>query len=108
MARKLDLEVGIPVVTSMPGDHRISAGVFPAGRYTVSVYSGLYEGLVGATATLLEWAQENNVVSQTSSVDNIEGWEARIEFYLTDPASEPDPQKWQTELAFLVAENKTR
>ena len=108
MARKLDLEVGFPVAVPVPGDHRISAGVFPAGRYAVCVYSGPYEGLVEATAALLEWAQKNNVVWQTATVDNIEWWEARIEFYLTDPAAEPDPQKWQTELAFLVAENKTR
>jgi hypothetical protein len=31
-------------------------------------------------------------------------WDARIEFYITDPAVEPDPKKWKTELAFLVAE----
>jgi len=33
MARKLDLEVGVPVAAAVPGDGRISAGVFPAGPY---------------------------------------------------------------------------
>jgi effector-binding domain-containing protein len=102
MARKLDLEVGIPVAKHMQGDGRISTGVFPAGHYAVAVYSGPYEGLVSATAQFLDWAKQNHVAWQTTLKDNVEWWEGRVEFYITDPASEPDPQKWQTELAFLV------
>ena len=106
MAKKLDIEVGFPVVTAVPGDERISAGVIPAGRYATLVYSGPYdnEGLVNATAGLLAWAEANHITWQTSIRDQIEWWEARYEFYLTNPAEEPDSQKWQTELAFLVAE----
>jgi hypothetical protein len=31
-------------------------------------------------------------------------WGARLEFYLTDPAEEPDMSKWQTQLAFRLAD----
>jgi hypothetical protein len=34
-------------------------------------------------------------------VDKQELWTARLEWYPTDPAQEPGPQKWQTELAFV-------
>jgi hypothetical protein len=34
-----------------------------------------------------------------------EGWKARVEFYLTDPDDEPDLEKWETELAFKVADS---
>jgi effector-binding domain-containing protein len=105
MARKLDLEVGIPVASAVPGERRISAGVFPAGEYAVMVYSGPYEGrgLVNANAALIAWAKDNHIAFQKSSKDGVEWWEARLENYITDPATEPDPQKWQTELAFLTA-----
>ena len=31
-------------------------------------------------------------------------WGARLEFYLTDPREEPDMSKWQTQLAFRLAD----
>ncbi|MCI0395723.1 MAG: GyrI-like domain-containing protein [Chloroflexi bacterium] len=106
MTKKLDIEVGVPVAAAVPGEERITAGVFLAGRYAVTVYTGPYDGLVEATAQFLAWAEENGVVWQkTSTAEHDELWIARIEFYLTDPAEEPDPEKWQTELAFLVADN---
>jgi hypothetical protein len=29
-------------------------------------------------------------------------WRARIEQYLTDPRAEPDPARWETEIAYLI------
>jgi effector-binding domain-containing protein len=106
MDKKLDIEVGVPVANATSGNDRITAGVFPAGQYATLLYTGPYKGkgLFKATVALLEWAKENNLVWQTSTIDNVEWWGGRIEFYLTDPEKEPDPKKWQTELAFLVAE----
>jgi effector-binding domain-containing protein len=106
MSQKLDLEVGVPVAQPVPGDRRISTGVFPAGRYVVAVYNGPYEGLIHATAEFLDWAKKNHIIWQTTLIDKTEWWEGRVEFYITDPAAEPDPQKWQTELAFLVADKQ--
>jgi effector-binding domain-containing protein len=107
MARKLDIEVGFPVATALPGNDRITTGVFPAGRYAILVYTGPYKGkgLVKATSALLDWAKENNIVWKTSTKDGVEWWEGRIEYYITDPAVELDSKKWRTELAFLVAES---
>jgi effector-binding domain-containing protein len=96
----MDIEVGVPVMKAVVGDGRIMAGYFPAGQYAVLVYEGNYSGLRDATAGLLDWAEEHGIVFQTSN-DGSE-WTARIEFSLTDPAKEPDPKKWQTELAILT------
>jgi len=104
MDKGLDIEVGFPVSSAVPGEGRISGVVFPAGRYAVTVHSGPYDDLVAATAELLAWAEKNGIVWQTSIMDNVEWWAARIESYPTDPDKEPDPKKWKTELAFLVAE----
>jgi hypothetical protein len=34
----------------------------------------------------------------------VERWGSRLEFYLTDPAEEPDMSKWETQLAFRLAD----
>jgi effector-binding domain-containing protein len=102
MDRKLDIEVGFPTAIAVPGNERISVILLPAGRYAVTVHSGPYDDLVAATAELLDWAKKNNVTWKTSIIDGVEWWDARIESYITDPTEETDPQKWQTELAFLT------
>jgi effector-binding domain-containing protein len=101
MERQLDMEVGWPVAHAVSGEGRISAGVLPAGRYAVAVHTGHPDKLVGATAALLAWGEENSIAWQMS--DDGKTWDARLESYLTDPAEEPDMNKWRTELAFLVA-----
>jgi effector-binding domain-containing protein len=110
MSKKLDIEVGFPVAAAFAagsaGSGRISAGVIPAGNYAVMVYTGSYrgKGLYKATVALLEWAKENAIRWDISLVDQTEWWGGRVEWYLTDPQEEPDPKKWQTELAFRVAD----
>ena len=106
MEKKLDLEVGFPVAFAVAGDDRITAGTLPAGRYAVMAYTGPYDGdgVFRANVAMMEWARENDIVWQITTKNNVEWWEARLEFYLTDPASEPDSNKWRAELAFLVVE----
>lgn len=106
MTRKLDIEVGFPVEKALQANGRITTGSFPAGQYAVLLYSGSYtnDGLVKATASLLEWAKENHIQWQTAMVEGVEWWRARFESYLTDPEQEPDQEKWQTEIIFLTEE----
>jgi hypothetical protein len=49
---------------------------------------------------LIAWGEQNGSVWQKSAAGQT--WGARLEFYLTKPAVEPDMQKWQIELAFLA------
>jgi effector-binding domain-containing protein len=102
MDKQLDMEVGWPIASTMSGNGRISAGVIPAGRYATLVHTGHPDELMGVTAALFAWGQQNGIVWQKSA--DGQTWGARLEFYLTDPAVEPDMRKWQTELAFLAAD----
>jgi effector-binding domain-containing protein len=106
MSRKLDIEVGWPVASPVDGDERIVTGTIPAGRYAVMIYTGSFrgKGLYKATSVLLSWAEENQISWQKSEIDGVEWWAARFEHYLTDPVEVPDPAKWETELAFMIAE----
>ena len=106
MAKKLDIEVGWPVAAPVTGDEQIVTGTIPAGRYAVMMYTGSFrgKGLYKATVYFMGWAQENQVVWKTAQIDGVEWWAARFEHYLTDIAQETNPDKWETELAFMVAD----
>jgi effector-binding domain-containing protein len=101
-AGRFDVEVGIPVTTAVPGDSSVYADVLPAGRYAVLVNSGPYDDLVAAHGALLAWGETNGIVWQVAEDGKAQG--IPIETYLTNPAEEPDPQKWQTEIAYLVTD----
>ena len=89
----------------MTGDGRVTAEILPVGRYATLIYTGPYDGLMRATADLLAWAKEKAIVWDSWPVGPTgEGWRARVENYLTDPKEEPDSGKWETELAFKLAD----
>jgi hypothetical protein len=102
MAALLEIELGVPVATPVPGDGRVAAGVLPAGPYATLVYTGVENG-IAANAALQEWAARQGIVWQKWATERGDGWGARIEWFLSDPETEPDPAKWETELAYLVA-----
>jgi effector-binding domain-containing protein len=105
MTEKLDIEVGVPVAAAVSGDDRVCAGAFPAGRYATLLYTGDYSGLVEANAALLRWGAENGIIWDSWKAGNGDGFGARLETYLTDPQEEPDPAKWQTEVAIRLADH---
>lgn len=101
-----DIEVGVPVETAVPGAGIVSAGVLPAGRYAVLVNTGPYDELVDAHGALHAWGEANGIVWQAS--DNEQAPGVMLESYETNPAEEPDPQKWQTAIVYLVADTQPR
>ncbi len=105
MSKELDMEVGFFIDKQIPGSGNVVTGTLPAGMYACLQYTGSYKGkgVYKANVAILEWARENQVVWKTKSIDGVEWWDARLEIYLTDPASEKDPSKYKTELAFQVA-----
>jgi effector-binding domain-containing protein len=105
MTTKLNIEVGYPLDAPARGEGRVTTGLLPAGRYVVVLYTGPYDQLVEVTAGLLEWAKKKGIDWRTQKGKKVERWAGRLEWYLTDPAAEPDPWKWQTELAFLTAQS---
>jgi effector-binding domain-containing protein len=103
MARQLEVEAGVPVAAAVDGDGEIIAGVLPAGRYATLTHVGHPSELVGATGALLDWGASQGLTWDMSRDGDEERWGSRLEFYLTDPAEEPDMSKWETQLAFRLA-----
>lgn len=104
MSKELDMDVGFTVAKAVKGDGRIIAESLPAGKYATLLYTGPYKGrgIYKATVALLEWAKENKVKWDITKKKGVEWWNARTEFYFSDPTTEKDPSKFKTELAFLV------
>ena len=104
MARELRVEAGIPLASAVEGEGEIVPGVLPAGRYVRTTHRGHPQELLGVTADMLTWAARQGLRFDKSDTDEGEVWGSRLEFYLTDPAVEPDMNNWEHELLFKLAE----
>ena len=104
MEAKLDIELGVPVADVLSGNDRIRASVIPAGRYASLIYTGIENGFKGNEA-LINWAAANGIRWDRWDDENGDAFRSRVEYFLTDPDDEPDPAKWETEVAILVADN---
>jgi effector-binding domain-containing protein len=100
MERQLEIEVGIPVATPVPGDGRVHADVLPAGRYATLTHTGHPHGLMDAHAALQRWAADKGLRWQVSG----NTWGSRLEVYLTNPEEEPNQANWQTEVTYRLAD----
>lgn len=104
MAGKLEIEFGAPTSALVSGEGRFIAGTLPAGRYGMVLYHGPYSNLLDVNAVLIGWAKEKGIrwdVEETAAGDR---FACRIETYITDPRTEPDQNKWQTEVAIRIAD----
>jgi effector-binding domain-containing protein len=104
MAAKLDIELGWPVAQVLPGYGRVNAGALPAGRYASLLYTGDYSGLMEANGVLIGWARENGITWDSQETAAGDAFGSRFESYITDPGDEPNPAKWETEVAIRLAD----
>jgi effector-binding domain-containing protein len=103
MAGSMDVELGVPVASAVAGDGRVAPGMIPAGRYAALVYSGV-TGIKGNNA-LLDWAAKTGIRWDRWKDPRGDAFGARVEYFLTDPAEEPDRKKWETEVAIRLADD---
>jgi effector-binding domain-containing protein len=103
MANEMEIEAGVPVAEAVEGtDGDVFGAELPAGRYATLTYRGHPQELVEVTGGLLAWAEERGIEWDMAPSDRGDVWAARVEFQLTDPAVEPDMNKWETQLAFKL------
>ena len=89
----------------MEGDDVVHGGVLPAGRYATVTAVGHPKELFGVTQRLLDRAAGQGLVWDRTDTPEGQRWGSRLEFYHTDPAEEPDMNKWTVELAFRLADS---
>jgi effector-binding domain-containing protein len=103
MDGELEIEVGIPIRSSVEGEGEIVTGTLPAGRYATVRLVGHPQELYQVTGDLLAWAEAQGLRFDRQDSPSGELWECRLEVYHTDPAVEPDMNKWETTLLFKLA-----
>lgn len=95
------VDVGIPTKIKVTGSGKIISRTFPEGDYAALTHTGDYKNLRQAHMSLDKWIKENGYKDRgVMDDDQLVG--CRVEFYVSDPATEPDPEKWVTEVCILV------
>ena len=105
MSSNMDVEIGVPVASALPGTGHIAADVLPAGKYAALIYTGVKNG-IKANKALLDWAAEQGIVWDRFDSVNGDGFGARYETFLTGPEDDPDQSKWKTEVAIRLADRQ--
>jgi len=103
MANGLEIEFGAPVAVAPKADDDIVSGILPAGRYASLIYHGHYDGLMEATGALLGWADRNGHKFDMQPTPKGDKFACRLEIYPNDPREVPNPDDWETILAFKLA-----
>lgn len=82
------VEAGFPVGTVIDADGPVQPARLPGGLVARTVHTGPYDELAPAYEALAAWVRDHG--------GEVAGdpWEV----YLTDPASDPDPAAWRTEV----------
>jgi effector-binding domain-containing protein len=94
----IDLEAGVTLASAAPGQGRITPGELPGGEAAVAWHLGPYE-TIGAT-----YAEVQRFAAREGRSLGPSMWEV----YWTDPASEPDPAAWRTEVFCPLAPASAR
>jgi effector-binding domain-containing protein len=102
MERELDVEAGVPVAAAVDGDGEVLAGVLPAGRYAVTTHIGHPDELIAVTGAFLDEAAARGLTLDATETERGTRWGCRLELLHTNPAEQPDMNKWETKLAFLL------
>jgi effector-binding domain-containing protein len=104
MEHELDVEAGVPVAAPVDGEGEVLADVLPAGRYAVTTHVGHPDELIAVTGAFLDRATAAGLSWDATETDRGTRWGCRLEVLHTDPAEEPDMNKWETQLAFRLAD----
>ena len=89
---EIDMEAGFPVRTHLEETKRIKASVLPSGKVAIADHYGPFEKIGDSHERMEAWLKKREV----ETVD------VRWEVYWTDPGREPDPQKWRTQIFWLL------
>jgi effector-binding domain-containing protein len=102
MAKELEIEFGAPTATVLAGDDEVVTGTLPAGRYATITYHGHYDNLIEVNAVLIGWANLHRYQFDMQPTPKGDKFACRLEMYPNDPKEVPEPENWETVLAFKL------
>ena len=84
----IDLEAGMPVAAPIRPEGNVRASSLPGGPAAHAIHMGHYERLQAAYQAISDW------IERTGRRPGEGPWEV----YTTDPTTEPDPERWRTDI----------
>lgn len=98
-------EAAVPTAAPARGEGEIRAGVLPAGRWLVTLHRGGFSGLPEAHAILHDWAEHEGVVVDRRPATGGTEFRGAFEQFRIGPADDPDPWRWETDVAYLLRDD---
>ena len=89
----VDVEAGFPVASPITPTGEVVSGVLPGGKVVEAIHVGPYDTMHTTYEELERFAADSGVKPGDVM------WES----YLSDPATEPDPATWRTQICWPVA-----
>ncbi len=86
------VEAGLPTASAVSPGGEVLASSLPGGPAAVMTYLGPYDELAAAYGELADW------IAERGEEPAGDPWEV----YHSDPAKEPDPERWRTEIVMPV------
>ncbi|MGZ5281452.1 MAG: GyrI-like domain-containing protein [Bacteroidia bacterium] len=86
-----DLAAAVPVNNNVPDIQGLEKLAIPASKVITTTHFGPYENMAPAYQEMEKYLAEHDLKK-----------ELIIEEYFSDPAKEPDPAKWKTNIYFVV------
>ena len=90
----VEVAAGFPVATPITPHGEVTPLELPGGRVVRGVHVGSFDALRETYAELMAWVADRRLAMAGGM------WET----YLTDPAAEPDPATWRTEITWPLRE----
>lgn len=95
-------EVGVPVEQVIAGNDRIISSFIPGGSYVTALHQGHLGHLAKSLNEVEIWAKKEGLELDKRWEGDIEIWNGRFESCLTDSKQEPDSDKWEIKISFLL------
>ena len=89
----VELEAGFPIAEQCKAAGTVIPGELPGGTTVTGTHVGPYETMVDTYNQMMAWMAHEHLVPGAQM------WE----IYLSDPAQEPNPSKWRTQIFWPVS-----
>jgi hypothetical protein len=94
------------VTPSLPRAVRdVHVGELPAGAWIVTLHRGGHSGLACAHDLVHEWAAAEGVVVDRRAAAEGTAFAGAVEHFRIGPAVQPDPWRWETDVAYLLVQD---
>lgn len=90
---RFDMQIGVPIAATAPGQGDVQAGELPGGAFAVGVHAGSYDSLSETFVAMERWMESNGYQP------GVGPWES----YVTDPGDYPNVEDWRTEVYWPLA-----